>query len=323
MSDLHLKALGALCVAGWAAAGAVPAGAQEYPSKTVSIIVPAPAGGGIDFIARLYAGELNKRWKQPVIVDNRPGAAGFVGAEATARAPADGYTLLMTTDSTMTQSIFRKVQFDGTRDLAPIAMTMVSPQVCFTNNETGFKTWQDLVAHAKANPGKLNYVDYPATTVHLYMRRLQKLSGISMTPVPYNGEAPGIQSILGNSTQLFCTVLGRINELVKAGKVTALGVTSREPVAALPAVPTFRSMGIDFEWPLWFGLMVPSGVPREVLAKLQADVAEIQKMPEVLGRVSATGLLPETRPPAASAAEMTATGRQFKDMAKEFGIQPE
>ncbi len=323
MSDLHWKALGALCVAGWAAAGAVPAGAQDYPSKTVSIIVPAPAGGGIDFIARLYASELNKRWKQPVIVDNRPGAAGFVGAEATARAPADGYALLMTTDSAVTQSLFRKVQFDGMRDLVPVAMTMVSPQVCFTNTETGFRTWQDLVGYAKANPGKLNYVDYPATSVHLNMRRLQKLSGITMTPVPFNGEAPGIQATLGNSTQLFCTVLGRVNELVKAGKVTALGVTSRETVAALPAVPTFRSMGMDFEWLLWFGLMAPSGIPREVLAKLQADVAEIQKMPEVLGKVSAIGLLPETRSPAVSAAEMTATGRQFKDMAKEFGIQPE
>lgn len=301
----------------------LPAAAQSFPSKVVTIIANTPPAGGTDLIARIYANELAKRWGSSVVVDNRPGATGLLGAEVVVRAPADGHTLLMTPDSVMAQPLFRKMQFDAARDLVAIGVAMKSPQLCFTNTMTGFKTWQDLVSYARANPGKLNYVDYPGVANHLYLRKMMKLSGITTTPVPYNGEAPGIQAVLAGTTQLFCTVFGTINQHVQAGKAIALAVTSPEPVSAFPGVPTMRSLGMDFEWSLAFVLMAPAALPRELLARLQGDMAAVQNVPEVQARISATGLIPETRAPQVTAAEWGSGAQKARDMAREFNVQPE
>lgn len=312
-------------IAGFVALGAgLPgfAAAQDYPSRQVTMVVPTAPGGSIDLFGRLYASELAKRWKQPVVVENRPGATGQIGAEAVARAQPDGYTLLMTTDATMTQSVFKAIPFDAERDLMPLAIVASTAQICYTPPQTGFKTWQQLVAHAKANPGKLNYVEYPGTTNELYHLRLWKLTGIELTAVPYNAQAAGVQAILTNTAQLFCSTPTGIGEHAKAGRVVLLAVTSREPNAAFPGVPTIRSTGLDYEWRLWFGMMAPAGTPAAIVARIQRDVADVQASSEVQATVAKVGLDPETRSPKETAAIISATGRQFKELAREFGIKP-
>lgn len=297
--------------------------AQEYPARSVSIIVPAAPGGGIDFMARVYASEFSKRWKHPAVVDNKPGATGLVGAEAAARAQPDGHTLFMTTDSTMTQSIFRQTQFDAERDLIPVAIVASTAQVCYVNSQLGVKSWPQLVAHVKANPGKLNYVEYPSTTNELYHRRLWQLTGMNIVAVPFNGQAAGVQAVLGNTVQLFCGTPSGLPALEKAGKIVVLAVTGREPNPVFPGAPTLRSLGLDYEWTLWFGLMAPAGLPPAILAKIQTDIAEIQRSPEVQATIGKIGLDPETRGPKETAAVITATGRQFKELARSFGIKPQ
>ncbi len=301
----------------------VLAQAGDYPSRPVSIIVPGPPGGGIDFFARLYVGELSKRWKVAPIVEYRSGASGMVGAEAAARAKPDGYTLLMTSDQTMTQALFRKIQWDPERDLVPIAIVATTAMVCFTNPALGPKTWQELVAMAKANPGKLNYVDYPQTTNSLHLMRLFKTAGVRITPVPFNGTIPGMQAVMTNSVQMFCSTPSGIVEQAKAGKLVVLATTGREANPAFPGSRSLRGLGVDFEWTLWFGMMAPAGTPPAIIAKIQADAGEILALPDVQAGIRKFGLEPETRPPSETAVAMSAGARQFRELAREFNIVPE
>ena len=296
--------------------------ATDYPAKPVSVVVPGPPGGGIDFFARIFATEMGKRWKIAPIVDYRNGAAGLVGAEVVAKAKPDGYTLLMTSDQTMTQAIFRKISFDPERDLVPIAIVASTAMVCVTHPDVA-KNWAEFVAKAKANPGALNYVDYPQTTNALNHLRLWKAAGIRMTSVPYNGQAPGLQAVLSGTAQLFCATPVGSAELARTGKLVGLATTGREQMNALPNVRTLRAQGLDYEWTLWFGMLAPTGTPAAIIAKVQADLGDALSKPDVQEGIRKFGFEPELRTPVESAAAMTAGAKVYRDLAREFNVKQE
>jgi len=297
--------------------------AQDYPSKAVIFVVPTAPGGGVDFLARLYAEELGKRWKYKPVVDNRAGAGGLIGAQAVARAPADGHTLLVTPDAVLAQPLFRKAQVDPEKDLTPIALVASTAQVCFSHPESPAKSWGAMLSYAKANPGKLTFVDYPATTNNLYMQRLLRLAGIEGQLVPYNGQTAGIQAVLSNQVNVFCATPSGVPALAKAGKVTLLAVTGHERNPAFPDAPTVKSLGLNFEWNPGFGFLAPGATPKEIIGKLQSDIAEILVLPDVQTRIRGIGFDPETRAPKETAAMLAASTRQFAEMAREFGIKPQ
>ena len=309
----------------WIAAALLPlsVGAQEYPARNVTLVVPGNPGGGIDFIGRVYAAEFSKRWKFPAIVENRSGASGQIGAAYAGAAVPDGYTLVMHTDSALAYYLFIKGGFNGDRDLTPIAITMSSAQICVVGTQAPAKTWPALLAYAKANPGKLNIADYPATTNHLEMLRLWNLAGAKVTLVPYNAQAPIVRGTLSNEITGGCITPGGLFEHVKAGKMHAVAVTGRERMAAFPEVPTMKEMGLDFEWTLAFALFAPAGTPKDIITRLQGDVAEIQKQPEVQARIAKLGYDPENRPPAETAELVRRASRDFRETARTAGIQPE
>lgn len=305
--------------------GLIPAAthAQEYPSRNVTIVVPATPGGGLDFAARLFAGELSKGWKYPIVIDNRPGAAGLVATEVVARAQPDGYTLLVhNPDQVLAYPIFLKLQFDPEKDLTPVSYVFGGPRVCVTNNDSPAKNWADFVKYAKANPGKLNMVDYPKISNHLEFLRLMQMARIELTLIPYNGEAAGSKALIANDVQLFCASPS-IASQVRAGRLIALAVTSPERTPTLPDTPTFKSLGLDFEQSSPIGFFVPGGTPKDIIEKLAAGFGKAAKLPEIAAKVEAIGFQVEYYSHAESVARVAASGAKYKKIARDFNIKQE
>ena len=297
--------------------------AQQYPTKPVQIVVPGSPGGANDLLARLYITELTKRWQQPITVDNRPGAAGLLAAEVATRAPADGHTLLLHADAAMSYASTLKTRFDAEKELIPIASIAETRQICVTSPDSGLKSWTSLVGYAKINPGKLNVSYYPNTVHHLQMHRMMALAGLQVTFVPYNGQPQALRAALGNEIHFACISPSGVAELAKGGKLVVLAVTSRDRAAALPDVPTMKENGIDFVWYQWFGLFAIAGTPKQVVAKISADVGQIAKIPEVQARIREAGFEPELRSTKESAAMITASAQVYRKAAQEAGIKPQ
>src|SRR5438034_5972010 len=255
----------ALAAALLVVAAPVALGQVAYPTKPVRLVVPFPAGGTTDLLARAAAQKLSEAWGQQVIVDNRPGAAGNIGAELVAKAAPDGYTLLMGTVGThaINASLYAKMPYDHVKDFAPVILVAGVPNVLVVNPSLPVHSVQELIAYAKANPGKLNFASSGSgTSIHLSGELFKVMTGVQMTHVPYKGSAPALQDLLGGQVQLMFDNLPPSLPQIKAGRLRALAVTSATRAPALPDVPTVAEAGLPgFEASSWFGVLAPAGTP--------------------------------------------------------------
>ena len=289
-----------------ASVGLSTAHAQSWPSKPVRIIVPFPPGGTTDIVARSLGVELQKMWGQPVIVENRAGAGGNVGAEAVAKSANDGYTLLMGTVGThaINAPLFaqngNKMPFDPVKDFVPITLAAGVPNVMVVHPKVPVNSVSEFIAYAKANPGKLNMASSGnGTSIHLTGELFKTMTETYMVHLPYRGSAPAVSDLLAGNTDVMFDNLPSALPHIKAGKLKALAVTSRARSPALPNVPTIEEAAKlnGFDASSWFGLFAPAGTSRTIVDKIQADVAKALAMPEVRERFVAQGAQPSGSTP--------------------------
>ncbi len=300
--------------------------AQSYPNKAVKLEVGAPAGGGTDIVARMLGDKLGESTKQSFIVDNRPGASNTIAADFTAKSAPDGYTLLVAT--TTGQAIaphLMKLNFDTLKDLAPIALVMVVPNVLVVGPSVTAKDVRELVAQMKAKPDGFNYASSGAgSTQHLAGEAFKKIAGVQMTHIPYKGSAQAHADLLGGQAQImFDTTSSAIGQ-IKGGKLRALAVTSPKRSPELPDVPTLAEAGFPgMEMTTWYGVFAPAGTPNDVLAKLYAEISTALKSPDVQKRIAGLAGEPGTMTSAEFAALNRADYDRYGKLIREAGIKLE
>ena len=279
----------------------VTAYAQSWPSRPVRMIVPFPPGGTTDIVARSLGAELQKMWQQPVVVENRAGAGGNVGAEAVAKSANDGYTLLMGTVGThaINAALFaqsgNKMPFDPVKDFAPITLAAGVPNVMVIHPKVPVNSVSEFIAYAKANPGKLNMASSGnGTSIHLTGELFKTMTGTYMVHLPYRGSAPAVSDLLAGNTNVMFDNLPSALPHIKSGRLKALAVTSRVRSPALPDTPTIEEAANlkGFDASSWFGLFAPAGTSRAIVDKIQADVSKALAVPEVRERFVAQGAQP-------------------------------
>jgi tripartite-type tricarboxylate transporter receptor subunit TctC len=275
--------------------------AQNYPTKPIRLVVPFAAGGGGDAVARPMIQKLSELLGQQVAIDNRGGANGNIGADHVAKSPADGYTLLFANSSLpISVTLYRKLPFDAVRDFTPISLVSVSPSVLVVHPSLPAKSVRELIALAKAQPGKLNYASGgTGTTMHLAAELLRTLSGIDIVHVPYKGAGPAIIDFIGGHVTVMFINIPPVLGQIQTGKARPLAVTTRKRATVLPDVPTMVESGLpDYESRTWYGIMGPAGLPRDIVTRLNKAVVDTVATPEVRGRLTAVGSEPETNTPA-------------------------
>ena len=278
-----------------------PAQAQTWPSKPVRIVVPFPPGGTTDIVARSIGVELQRMWQHAVVIENRPGAGGNIGADLVAKATPDGYTLLMGTVGThaINKALFEqngaKMPFDPAKDFVPITLAAGVPNVMVINPKLPVNTVAEFIAYAKARPGQLNMASSGnGTSIHLSGELFKTVTGVYMVHFPYRGSAPAITDLIAGNMNVMFDNLPSALPHIKSGRLKALAVTSRTRSPALPDVPTIEeAAGLKgFDASSWFGLFAPAGTPRTIVDKIQADVAKALAQPEVRERFIAQGADP-------------------------------
>ncbi len=312
-----------LAAAALLAAFPLLAAAQAFPSKPVKIIVPFTAGGGTDVVARLLAQKLQDAWGQTVIVENKAGAGGNIGADAVAKSPADGYTLLMTSGSIVTANahIYKTLTYDPARDLVGITNVATGPQVIAVNPNFPAKDLKEFVAWAKANPKKVNFGSAGiGTQTHLAAENFAYSAGVDLTHVPYRGESAAITDLMGGQIQLATPNLAAVQAQVKEGRLRALAVTSRERSALMPDVPSASEVIPGFENAGWFGLMAPTGTPREAIDRIHQDSARILLSEEFRAKLTQQGMTPVANSPAEFAAAIRDESARWAKVIKERGL---
>ncbi len=273
---------------------AVPAAAQErWPSKPVRMVVPFAPGGSTDVIARMVGQKLSVIWGQPVVIDNRTGAGGNVGADLVAKSAADGYTLLMASGSiTINPQLYKRMPFDTKKDLVPITNVASGPMLVVVPEGSPVKSVKELIALAKAKPGAVNFGSAGVgSQVHLAAENFADAAGIDVTHVPYKGEAPAYTDLIGNQTQMMVGNFAAASALLGNGRLRALAVTGKLRSPQLPDIPTVAESGLPgFENTGWFGLLAPAGTPPDILAKVQRDTAMVLAETETKARLYVQGM---------------------------------
>ncbi len=274
------------------AAAAAPAAAQSYPAKPVRLVVPFPAGGSTDIVARTLAQKLGEAWGQSVIVDNRAGGSTTIGTDVVAKSPPDGYTLLVTpAPFTIVPGLAAKLPYNPQSDFEPITLINTTPLVVVVNPGVPAKSVKELISLAKANPGKLNFGSSGSGgSNHLAGELFNAMAGVKMVHIPYKGNAPALTDLVGGHVDLVFNGLTSALPLIKAGKLRGLAVTSLQRSAALPDTVTLDEAGLKgFQAVAWNGLTAPGRTPKEVIAKINGDVLRILKSPELLERLRSEG----------------------------------
>jgi tripartite-type tricarboxylate transporter receptor subunit TctC len=293
-----LKALAAV-----ACLYAVQAGAQgAYPARPIRIIVPFTPGGSSDILARAVGQALHEAWRQPVIIENKPGAGGAIGGEAAAKAVADGYTLFMGHIGTLAvnPTLYPKLPYDPVADFAPVALVAVVPNVLVVHPKVPARTVAELVALAKAKPGELSYsTGGTGSAAHLAMEYFKLLSGTDIVHIPYKGAAPAVTDVIGGQVAMTMTGLPPLLQQIRAGKLRALGVASSTRLAQLPEVPTIAESGVaGFEANQWYGIVAPARTPAAIVEQLSAEIRRSLARPELKKHLEAEGALPSNLGPA-------------------------
>jgi len=281
-----------LVCAAAAAAAAVPAAAEEFPARPIRIIVAYTPAGATDILARAVGQKMSEHWGQSVIVDNRPGAAGNIGTEIAAKAPADGYTLLMATAGThgINPGLYRKLSWDP-KNFTAVSLVAMVPNILVVNNALPVKSVKELIAYAKANPGKLSYGSPGlGSTAHLSMELFKSMTGTKLVHVPYKGSAGVMADVMSGQIAVTMDNIPPYMPQVRAGKIRALAVSPAKRTTAAPDIPTVAEAGVPgYDSVAWFGLVAPSGTPKAVIDKLAAETQRILKLPDVHERIASLG----------------------------------
>ena len=297
--------------------------AQVYPSRPVRLVVPFPPGGSTDAVARLLAQRMGDTFGQAVVVENRPGGNLFIGAEAVAKAPADGHTLLFTLDIvfTMNPSLFARLPYDAERDFAPVSLVTTQTMWFVSNPKLPVATMAELVAYARANPRRINYGS-GAIVGQLTGELLRTLTGAEMTYVPFKGSAQALQALLAGDIDLAVADITPFSPHIATGKLRGLGQTGRKRLESMPAVPTMAEQGLkDFEVIGWFGMYAPAGTPQPVIARLNAEVTRLLALPDMKEKILSYGLEANSSTPEALAARAREDAAKWSRVIKAAGIR--
>jgi tripartite-type tricarboxylate transporter receptor subunit TctC len=301
--------------------------AQDYPRRPVRLIVPFPPGGGNDTVARAVAQELGKSLGQQFVVDNRAGAGGAIGAELAARSPADGYTLFLggVGSHVVNPSLNSRLSYDPVRDFAPITLIASAPAVLVVNPSVQAGSVAELTALAKANPGKLNYASNGnGSSAQLAALLYESMAGVRMTHVPYKGVAQALVDLLSGEVQLMFGTIVAISPHIKAGRLRALAVTGKSRSALVPEVPTLAEAGLPgYEAGSWYGILAPAGTASAIVARLNAEINQAMRLPEVRERLAAEGAEIIGGTPDDFASHIKAELGRMSKLMREAGIRPE
>jgi tripartite-type tricarboxylate transporter receptor subunit TctC len=308
----------------FALAGAISA--QPFPSKPIRIVVPFAAGSATDTMARAYGAEMQKVLGQPVVVDNKPGANGMIGAEHVAKSAADGYTLLWGTNSTnaANASLFKKPPYDAEKDFTAVAFLGAVPLIVAVNNDFPAKTLGELIAYAKEHPGKISFAAASASQ-RVATEMLNGMAGTKMTYVPYKSSPNAVTDLMSGQVQLFTADLAVTLPQVKAGKIRGLAVTSARRTPLVPELPTVAEAGklLGYELIAWFGAFAPTGTPREVVATLNAAINKATESKELRERMDTLGVEMNPQSPEFLAEFARSETRKWGKAIRDAGIEPE
>jgi tripartite-type tricarboxylate transporter receptor subunit TctC len=327
MDCLHRRgqALSLLLTAAFALAVGAPAQAQDvWPSRSVRMVVPFAAGGATDVVARALGKDLSELWGQPVVVDNRVGAGGSIGAEVVAKSPPDGYTLLLASGAlTINPHLYAKLPFDTHKDFIPVTNVASGPQLLVVHPGVQAKSVKDLIAIAKAKPGTVNFGSAGiGSQTHLAAENFVDAAGINATHVPYKGEGPALADLISGQLQFLVANIAAAVPHVNNGTIRALAVTSLTRSTLLPDVPTVAESGLPgFENSGWFGLLVPAGTPQAIVNKIHADTVKVLERREMKERLSVQGMVPIGNTPAAFASAMQDESKRWAEVVKSRGLK--
>ncbi len=310
----------------FAVAGAVGmAGAADYPDQPIRLVVPFPAGGGADNLARMIMPRVEKILGQPIVIDNRPGAGGNVGAEIVAHAPPDGYTLLYGTNGThaINKSLYGNLRFDPVKDFAPVSRMTQIAAMLIVNPAFPVDTVGGLVAYAKAHPGEVNFASAGnGTTSHLAGVLFASMTGIDIVHVPYRGGAAAMTDLVGGQVQMMIDVMPSAYPQVKGGKVRGIAVTTARRSPAAPEFPTIAESGVPgFEVSAWDGILAPAGTPSAVIDKLNAAIRQALEDPQLVAQLQASGAQPVPGTPADFARHISAETEKWAAVVKRSGAK--
>ena len=295
-----------------------------YPAKPIRIVVPFPPGGPTDLYARVIGQKLQEAWGQPVIVDNRPGGTGLLGSDIVRQAPADGYTLLFTSNSAhvMGPLLREPRSFDPVRDFTPVSMVIRYPMYILVNAGVPARSLGELIALAKARPAQLNYSSVgTGSGGHLACELLNVAAGTQIVHVPYKGAAPAQTALVAGEAQVMCDSVGNSQQLVVAGKLRGLAVTGAQRSPAVPDVPTLMELGLPVEAYIWLGVLGPPAMPAAITAKLSAEIVRIMNLPDVRERVLKGGSEVVASVPEKFAGDMRAESDIWARVIREKGIK--
>lgn len=315
------------CVAAYGAVAFAQSGAPAFPSKTVTFIVPWSAGGGTDNVARKYARQLEAIWKQPVIVENVPGASSIIGAQRVAKANPDGYTLMMTTNGTITGNrfLFKSLPYDPDKDFVPITQLTDIDMVIIARSGLPVNNLKELVTLARKEPGKVSFGSYgKGSQPELLFGLFAKRENLDLLHVPYKGVGPAITAVMGGETDLTLTGRGTGKGAIDSGKVKVIAYMSDARDPAHPDVPTSADSGFPYvRVPTWHGLFAPAGTPAAVIDKIQRDVATVAANPEFRKEMTALGYRLPANTPAQFAQVIRDEVKLTAEMVEAAGLKPE
>ena len=299
--------------------------AQAYPNRAIKLIVTFPTGGAPDILARMIAEKT--QLGQTIVVDNKPGAGGNIGADLTAKAPADGYTFVMGTVGThsINGSLYAKMPYDMVKDFAPVTLVASTPNLLVVNNNLPVKSVQDLIAYGRANPDKLSFGSPGVgSSVHISGELFKSMTGVQMTHIPYKGRQFAIPDLVGGSIQLMFDNMPSALPMAKEGKIRAVAQTSAKRSPSAPDVPTISESGLPgFDATSWFALFAPAGTPKDIVAKMHNDVVRIFKLPDIQERMKTLGLDPILGGPEELAKYQASEIAKWAKVIKESGAKAE
>jgi tripartite-type tricarboxylate transporter receptor subunit TctC len=297
--------------------------AQEYPTKPIRLVVPWPAGGVTDVVARIVGERLGQTIGKPMVIDNKAGASGFIGTEIVAKAPPDGYTLLLVTSSTHAASpaLFRKIPYDPLNDFATISQVTLAPTILVVPPSLPANSVAELVTLAKAKPGQINYASYGSgSTAHLAAELFLQATGTSMAHIPYKGAAPAVTDLIGGHVSVFFDSIPSSLPHVRSGKLKALAVTGPARTPAAPDIPTVAETYPGFEVTVWQGFQAPAGTPRAIIDKLNANIVKVMAMSDVREKLMNLGADPVSSTPEQFAQHIAREKQKWADVVKRAGI---
>jgi tripartite-type tricarboxylate transporter receptor subunit TctC len=300
--------------------------AAQYPDKPIRLLLPFPAGGTVDLVARLATAQMAEELGRPFVIENRAGAGGIIATDATAKAAPDGYTLLLTTPNhTINAALNRKLPYDSERDLVPVSILAEIPELLVSHPAAPFQSFAGFVDYARKNPGKLNYASAGNGTLpHLTMELLLRRTGIEVAHIPYRGAAPAMTDLLAGQVQLKMDTYATAAQLVADGKLKALAFASLERSALMPEVPTIAEMGLPgYEGILWMGLMAPARVPAPIIERLAAAAQRAVRAPALAERLKREGVEPVGGTPQAFGARIVKEINEWRNLAQAARISLE